>query len=241
MKLCWQHSHGVKQRWRALTRSQSVTFVLAVVGVVGVFVTILAWRFPHVWEQRIGTAESPAINPCLVVLYGNEKLDGQTIVTGGRAGVLNGLVIPAFQIKSTKNVTIFGVRLYLSEGDGRWDGPWEPTPSDEDAFPAEFYWGAVFQLNSQETWNTPALTSQRNKGIPWGRTIKARIKIYYGASAPLTADFTLHNNESTPASKAVPAPSKTDVEVVLLYRRGGKEEPGDGTLGTEPGGTCGGT
>jgi hypothetical protein len=186
--------------------------------VVGVFVTTLAWPFPHVWEQRIGTAESPANNPSLVVLYGNKKLDGQTIVTGGRAGVLNGLVIPAFQIKSTKNVTMFGVRLYLSEGDGRWDGPWEPTPSDEDAFPAEFYWGAGFQLNSQETWNTPAFTAQRSKGIPWGRTIKARIKIYYGASAPLTVDFTLHNNETTPASKAVPAPSDEGDEGDRLQR-----------------------
>jgi len=37
---CWQHSRGVRRRWRALTRNQSVVFVLAIISVIGVAVEI---------------------------------------------------------------------------------------------------------------------------------------------------------------------------------------------------------
>jgi multisubunit Na+/H+ antiporter MnhB subunit len=129
----------------------------------------------------------------LTVSFGNKDLNNKTIDTQGRKDVVNGLVIPAFQVKSTKGVAVLGIRLYLSEGDARWDGPWQPTPSDEGDFSVEFYLDG-FYVNRQETWNTPSFVAQRNKGIPWDHIIKARIKIYYGASAPVVKDFKLRNN-----------------------------------------------
>jgi hypothetical protein len=32
-KFCWQHARGLKTRWRALTRNQTIIFLLTVVGV----------------------------------------------------------------------------------------------------------------------------------------------------------------------------------------------------------------
>jgi hypothetical protein len=162
-------------------------------GAVAIFGLSLLW-IKHRYAEHSLKQPPPLEYPVLTILHANKELDSQTIDTGGRLGVQNGLVIPTFQIRSTRNVTILGVRLYLSEGDARWDGPWEPTLSDEDDFPAEFYWGPVFHLSPGETWNTPTFTAQRSRGIPWDRTIKGRIKIFYGASAPLKADFELHNN-----------------------------------------------
>jgi hypothetical protein len=135
----------------------------------------------------------PLLTTDPTVSFGNKDLNNQTIDTQGRKDVLNGLVVPAFQIKSRKGVAVLGIRLYLSEGDARWDGPWQPTPSDEGDFSVEFYLGG-FYVSRQETWNTPSFVAQRNKGIPWDREIRARIKVYYGASAPVVRDFKLRNN-----------------------------------------------
>jgi hypothetical protein len=46
-KFCWQHAQGVRQRWRSLTRNQSIVFGLTVLGIVG---TALAWLFPDFWN-----------------------------------------------------------------------------------------------------------------------------------------------------------------------------------------------
>jgi hypothetical protein len=47
--LCWQHSRGLRRKWRSLTRNQSIVFVLACVGAVSVFISLAAWRFPQFW------------------------------------------------------------------------------------------------------------------------------------------------------------------------------------------------
>jgi hypothetical protein len=60
-RLCWQHAHGLKKKWRALTQNQSILFVLTLVGVVGVPVTLAAWLYPNLWEKT--TPPVPAIHP----------------------------------------------------------------------------------------------------------------------------------------------------------------------------------
>ena len=47
---CWQHSRGLKRKWRSLTRNQSIVFILSCVGVVGVLISFVAWRFPDFWS-----------------------------------------------------------------------------------------------------------------------------------------------------------------------------------------------
>jgi hypothetical protein len=49
---CWQHSRGFAERWRAVTRNHTVIFFLALVGVIGVLITFLAWRFPQFWVKE---------------------------------------------------------------------------------------------------------------------------------------------------------------------------------------------
>lgn len=50
-KQCWQHSHGLGQKWRSLTRNQSIYFACALVSVMGVLITLLAWRYPQLWSK----------------------------------------------------------------------------------------------------------------------------------------------------------------------------------------------
>jgi hypothetical protein len=149
---------------------------------------------PAVILLVVGYQLYPVLSKGKVVLsHGNKELNGQTIDTGGRSDVLNGLIVPSLQITATKTTAPLSVRLYLSEGDARWNGPWEPTESDDKEFPAEFHWGGP-QVSSQETWNTPEFIVQRNKGVPFDRLISARIKVFYGAAKPVLADFWLRNN-----------------------------------------------
>ncbi len=57
---CWQHTQGLGQKWRSLTRSQSVVFSLTLVGVIGTLITGLAWVYPQFWitlgQQRSDVA-----------------------------------------------------------------------------------------------------------------------------------------------------------------------------------------
>lgn len=55
---CWQHSRGLKRKWRSLTRNQSIAFVLGCIGVVGVSISFTAWRFPDFWS----TAPRPRLH-----------------------------------------------------------------------------------------------------------------------------------------------------------------------------------
>jgi hypothetical protein len=47
-RFCWQHAHGLSQRWHSLTRNQSIVFVLGLLGVAG---TLLAWLYPDFWKN----------------------------------------------------------------------------------------------------------------------------------------------------------------------------------------------
>ncbi len=92
-KWCWQHSHGLGLKWRSLTRNQSIVFILSVIGVVGVVLTLLAWRFPEFWKPcknvpsqvRIRRFEfqqpernKPALANVLYENYGPSSLEVQT-------------------------------------------------------------------------------------------------------------------------------------------------------------------
>ena len=92
-------------------------------------VALLAFLFSALGLYRIFV---PSI--AVEVQHGGKELDGQKIDTGGRGDVVNGLIIPPFQIQTSATATILGIRIYLAEGDGRWSGPCEPTPSDENDF-----------------------------------------------------------------------------------------------------------
>jgi hypothetical protein len=59
---CYQHASGLKARWHALTRSQSLYLVLALVALVGVPVAILAWVYPTFWARPTRTQNQP-VNP----------------------------------------------------------------------------------------------------------------------------------------------------------------------------------
>lgn len=48
---CWQHSRGCQRRWRALTRNQSVLFVLACIGAMGVAFAVIPWVSRSVRQQ----------------------------------------------------------------------------------------------------------------------------------------------------------------------------------------------
>ncbi|MFZ0960716.1 MAG: hypothetical protein WAO35_07395 [Terriglobia bacterium] len=178
--LAIDHTAPARKKKKIGNRLLGIGIAILLVGVVG-----LARDAYMKLHRKTGTVE---------ILYGNKELDGAVIETGGRQDVFNGLVIPTFQIRSTKGVTLSAICLYLSEGDARWDGPWLPTPSDDSDFPTEFYWGPLVYISPQQTWNTSSFAAQRNKGEPWDNIVKARIKIYFGADAPATADFTLRNN-----------------------------------------------
>jgi pimeloyl-ACP methyl ester carboxylesterase len=145
-------------------------------------------------KEVLNTSSARTSHPAIKILHANKDLQGRLINTSGRSDVLNGLVIPAFQLQADQLVRILSVRLYLSEGDARWNGPWEPTRSDEEQFPIEFFWAARMEISPHETWNTPEFIVQRNRGKPFSRKLSARIKVFYGADKPAVADFTLHNN-----------------------------------------------
>lgn len=64
---CWRHVHGLKAKWQALTRNQSISFLLATVGVVltaaGVLVGILTWRYPNLLQPRSSDASTTTRRP----------------------------------------------------------------------------------------------------------------------------------------------------------------------------------
>lgn len=141
----------------------------------------------YVWPQSNQEAR-------IQILYKNAEFNGHTIVSGGRQGVVNGLVIPTFQIKSAEGnqpITSLSVRLYLSEGGARWDGPWLPTESDDQKFPAEYYWGIQFPVSSGEPWNTPSFVAQRGRGEPWSHMVFGKMNVFYGISRPETVSFAI--------------------------------------------------
>jgi hypothetical protein len=99
-------------------------FVLVFTVLAGAASIQSAWfkHQPAPLDSRFSFKEEPSIR----ILHGNKELDKQIVDTGGRTSVLNGLIVPAFQVKTNKTTTITGIRLYLAEGDGRWDGPCLP-------------------------------------------------------------------------------------------------------------------
>jgi hypothetical protein len=54
-KFCWQHAHGLRAKWRSLTRNESLLFVI---GVLGLFATIALGLYPifHHEPEHIPTA-----------------------------------------------------------------------------------------------------------------------------------------------------------------------------------------
>jgi hypothetical protein len=56
---CWQHSHGLRHKWRSLTRNQSVVFL---VGVLGLLATIGLGLPSAYWSYR-GTENRPTSTP----------------------------------------------------------------------------------------------------------------------------------------------------------------------------------
>lgn len=136
---------------------------------------------------------TPTSKPQIQILYQNADLNGQTIVSGGREDVVNGLIIPTFQIKNAGNrpTASLSVRLYLSEGGARWDGPWQPVTSNDHKLPAAYYWGGQIQVSPGEPWDTPSFIAQKGKGEPWSSTILGKVEVFYGALHPAIADFAI--------------------------------------------------
>jgi hypothetical protein len=59
-RFCWQHSRGFRKKWRALTRNQSVAFVFGLVGVLGVLLTLLTWRYSDFWAKPHASDPPPS-------------------------------------------------------------------------------------------------------------------------------------------------------------------------------------
>ena len=41
--LCWQHAHGLRHKWRSLTRNQTILFLLALLGIPGAWIAFDSW------------------------------------------------------------------------------------------------------------------------------------------------------------------------------------------------------
>jgi hypothetical protein len=56
---CWQHAQGLRQKWHALSRNQSIIFF---VGLIGIALTLLTWGFPDFWKPST-PSERPYVLP----------------------------------------------------------------------------------------------------------------------------------------------------------------------------------
>lgn len=61
-KFCWQHAHGLKAKWRSLTRNESLLFVI---GVLGLLFTIIGLYpiFHHESEHVATAAQGAGLEP----------------------------------------------------------------------------------------------------------------------------------------------------------------------------------
>ena len=64
---CYQHVSGLMAKWRALTRSQSLLLVLAIIGALGIPLTVVVWKYPRAWESKTPTIP-PALPPTEVYI-----------------------------------------------------------------------------------------------------------------------------------------------------------------------------
>ena len=88
-KFCWQHSHSLKQKWRSLTGSQTLIFILCIVGPP---LSLAAWMYPDLWNKS-----RPALDQRAWVGISSIKTDAPSNYTRPRG---NGEIIDGFRARS---------------------------------------------------------------------------------------------------------------------------------------------
>jgi len=133
----------------------------------------------------------------LAVLCEGRELNGQTITV---KPVPSGALPVRIQINVRNEGShvsgAVSARLYFSK-EISGAGDWEPFGSDDPAFPSAFYIGgsmspAAAGINPQETfvWDFNGQIPQ-----PFDAPISARLKVFYGSSKPVEANFTIRKRE----------------------------------------------
>lgn len=109
-KQCWQHSRGLRQKWRSLTRNQSMLFVCALTSVIGFVLALLAWRYPQVWSNlrptaavRVPTAASTQIAKEAQPSPGSDATEPKKAIHKGAKAVP-----PSVQVNSEPNGIAIG-------------------------------------------------------------------------------------------------------------------------------------
>src|SRR5580700_8925518 len=81
-KFCWQHSHGLRTRWRALTRSQTVGFCLSAASlVVGLLFGVYSLLPRAVKTPSIHVESSGDQSPNVVDNKGKVEIQNQQSTT----------------------------------------------------------------------------------------------------------------------------------------------------------------
>lgn len=58
-KFCWQHSNGIKRRWKSLTRNQTIAFTFGLCGLLGFVIT----GATLIWPELVPFALTPINKP----------------------------------------------------------------------------------------------------------------------------------------------------------------------------------
>jgi hypothetical protein len=108
----------------------------------------------------------------------------KTIVGGQEVFALD-----AFRVKNLKARTTgdISAQLYLSKGLSGWN----PTPSDEGRFRYAYNMvgGYAARINARQTVSIEPYYGMTKGSWPVNEIVSARLKIFYGADKPATADF----------------------------------------------------
>jgi len=137
--------------------------------------------------------------PKIDILYGAHRLNGRTVMSDTTSFVsLGNLHLKNVGDKTSDPVS---ARLYIAvkmpQPFAVGGGPWPTTQSEEPDFPLAFYYpgmGEHPRINPTETWNVPVF--QLQPPTPWTKPIKAKLKVFYGASKPAEAEFTIIQKET---------------------------------------------
>lgn len=62
-KFCWQHSHGIRAKFRSLTRNQTIIFWVGVAGLVATLGFGILSLLPHIVERELPRTRVPELEP----------------------------------------------------------------------------------------------------------------------------------------------------------------------------------
>ena len=147
---------------------------------------------------RSGASCQTTTDHGLRIMYGNKDLDGQTIPVMTRYMTVDGKTIvggqevfalDAFRVKNLNARTTgdISAQLYLSKDLSGWN----PTSSDEGRFRYSYNMvgGYAARINAQQTVSIEPYYGMTKGFWPVNEIVSARLKIFYGADKPATADF----------------------------------------------------